>query len=233
MPGNNEYKELYKIIGYRFKNEEMLKTALTHSSYASEHKMGYELNNERLEFIGDAYVDAVVGVKLFEIMGKAHEGVLSKRRADVVCEASLYDTAVSMGLGRFLLLGKGEDASGGREKPSILSDALEALIGAIYIDGGYEAVQKTVLKLLGDKIKLASEGKLSSDFKTKLQEYLQDRDHNVRIEYRVIDQSGPDHNKEFTVAALANNVALGIGTGASKAKAEQAAAENALSKGKK
>ncbi len=229
----NNYDELYRIIGYRFNDETLLKTALTHSSYAAEHKLGYEQNNERLEFIGDAYVDAVVGMKLFEIMDKAHEGVLSRRRADVVCESTLAEIATDMKLGEFLLLGKGEAVSGGSMKPSILSDAFEALMGAIFIDGGYKAVKDVILRLLGKKIVLASEGKLSSDHKTKLQEYLQDRDHNVKIEYRVIDQSGPDHMKHFTVAVFANGVGLGTGSGASKAKAEQAAAENALSKGVK
>ena len=227
----NNYDELYKIIDYRFNDEDLLRKALTHSSYAAEHKIGYENNNERLEFIGDAYIDAVVGIRLYEIMDKAHEGTLSRRRADVVCEASLADTAVSIGLGKFLLLGRGEDSSGGREKPSILSDAFEAVMGAIFIDGGYESVKRAILRLLGDKIDSAALGKLSSDFKTKLQEYLQSQDHNVKIEYKVVDESGPDHMKEFTVAAIANGVALGMGTGASKAKAEQAAAENALSKG--
>ena len=104
-------------------------------------------------------------------------------------------------------------------------------MGAIFIDGGYETVKRVILRLLGEKIEAAAEGKLSSDFKTKLQEYLQNKDHNVKIEYKVIDESGPDHMKEFTVVAIANGIALGIGSGASKAKAEQAAAENALSKG--
>ncbi len=227
----NDFDELYKIIGYRFRDETLLKNALTHSSYASEHKMRYEMNNERLEFIGDAYVDAVVGMKLFEIMNGAHEGILSRRRADVVCEATLAETAMDMGLGDYLLLGKGEALNGGAGKPSILSDAFEALMGAIFIDGGYKAVKEVILRLLSNKIEMASEGKLNSDHKTKLQEFLQEKDHNVKIEYRVIDQSGPDHNKQFTVAAFANGVGLGIGSGASKAKAEQAAAENALSKG--
>lgn len=227
----NNYDELYKIIGYRFNDEALLETALTHSSYAAEHQMGYENNNERLEFIGDAYVDAVVGTKLFEMMGRAHEGILSRRRADVVCEATLAEVATDMGLGDFLKLGKGEAANGGSGKPSILSDAFEALMGAIFLDGGYDAVKEVILRLLIDKIEMASEGKLNSDHKTKLQEYLQEKDHNVKIEYRVIDQRGPDHKKQFTVAAIANGVGLGIGSGASKAKAEQAAAENALSKG--
>lgn len=227
----SKYEELYEITGYRFIDEDLLRNALTHSSYAGEHHMGYELNNERLEFIGDAYVDAVVGSRLFEIMEKAHEGKLSRCRADVVCEATLAETAAAMELGRFLMLSKGEDQNGGRDKPSILSDAFEALIGAIFLDGGYEAVKSVILRLLGEKIQLASEGKLNCDHKTRLQEYLQDKDHNVKLVYKVIDQSGPDHNKRFTVAAIANDIALGIGTGGSKAKAEQAAAENALSKG--
>ena len=153
-----DLEKLYGLIGYRFKNEKLVKTALTHSSYASERKLGYERNNERLEFIGDAYVDAVVGARLFEIMGSAHEGILSRCRADVVCEDSLAGTASEMGLGEFLYLGKGEEASGGRNKASILADAFEALIGAIIVDGGYEAGKKVILGLLNDKIGLPPRG---------------------------------------------------------------------------
>ena len=226
-----DYDELYSIIDYRFGNEKLLRNALTHSSYASEHRLGYERNNERLEFIGDAFVDAVVGAELFSMMGKAHEGMLSRCRADVVCEDSLADAASKMGLGRFLMLGKGEDASGGRSKPSILADAFEALMGAIILDGGYDNGKRVILSLLSGKIRMAAEGKLNTDFKTRLQEKLQDRDHNVRIEYRISGQSGPDHNKTFTVEVLADSRVLGTGSGQSKAKAEQAAAEDALSKG--
>ena len=226
-----DYEKLYKLIGYRFKSEKLLKTALTHSSYASEHKLGYERNNERLEFIGDAYVDAVVGAKLFEIMGSAHEGILSRCRADVVCEDSLADTASEMGLGEFLYLGKGEEASGGRRKASILADAFEALVGAIILDGGYDAGRDTILRLLEKRINLGAQGKLNKDYKTKLQEKLQESDHNVKIEYRKIAESGPDHNKTFTIEVEINGKTAGRGTGQSKAKAEQAAAEDALSKG--
>ncbi len=226
-----DYEKLYKLIGYRFRNEKLLKTALTHSSYASEQKLGYERNNERLEFIGDAYVDAVVGAELFDIMGTAHEGALSRCRADVVCEDSLAEAAHSMGLGEFLYLGRGEESSGGREKASILADAFEALVGAIILDGGYEAGKQVILRLLSEKIKLGAAGKLNKDFKTKLQEKLQETDHNVRIEYRKVAESGPDHNKTFTIEVLINGVSAGTGTGQSKAKAEQAAAEDALSKG--
>ena len=226
-----DYEKLYKLIGYRFRNEKLLKTALTHSSYASEQKLGYERNNERLEFIGDAYVDAVVGAELFDIMGTAHEGALSRCRADVVCEDSLAEAAHSMGLGEFLYLGRGEESSGGREKASILADAFEALVGAIILDGGYEAGKQVILRLLSEKIKLGAAGKLNKDFKTKLQEKLQETDHNVRIEYRKVAESGPDHNKTFTIEVLINGASAGTGTGQSKAKAEQAAAEDALSKG--
>ena len=226
-----DYEKLYKVMGYRFKNEKLLKNALTHSLYASEQKLGYEHNNERLEFIGDAYVDAVVGAELFDIMGTAHEGALSRCRADIVCEASLAEAAADMGLGEFLYLGRGEESSGGREKASILADAFEALIGAIILDGGYDAGKEVILRVLSEKIKLGAEGKLNKDYKTKLQEKLQETDHNVRIEYRKVAESGPDHNKTFTIEVLINCKTAGSGTGQSKAKAEQAAAEDALSKG--
>ena len=226
-----DYEKLYKVMGYRFKNEKLLKNALTHSSYASEQKLCYEHNNERLEFIGDAYVDAVVGAELFDIMGTAHEGALSRCRADIVCEASLAEAAADMGLGEFLYLGRGEESSGGREKASILADAFEALIGAIILDGGYDAGKEVILWVLSEKIKLGAEGKLNKDYKTKLQEKLQETDHNVRIEYRKVAESSPDHNKTFTIEVLINCKTAGSGTGQSKAKAEQAAAEDALSKG--
>ena len=211
-----DLEKLYELIGYRFNNEKLVKTALTHSSYASERKLGYERNNERLEFIGDAYVD---------------EGILSRCRADVVCEDSLAGTASEMGLGEFLYLGKGEEASGGRNKSSILADAFEALVGAIILDGGYEAGRDAILRLLEERIILGAQGKLNKDYKTRLQEKLQEADHNVRIEYRKVAESGPDHNKTFTIEVEINGKTAGRGTGQSKAKAEQAAAEDALSKG--
>ncbi len=176
-------------------------------------------------------MDAVVGARLFEIMGSAHEGILSRCRADVVCEDSLAGTASEMRLGEFLLLGKGEEASGGRNKASILADAFEALVGAIILDGGYEAGREIILKLLEERILLGAQGKLNKDFKTKLQEKLQEEDHNVRIDYRMVAESGPDHNKTFTIEVEINGITAGRGTGQSKAKAEQAAAEDALSKG--
>ena len=222
---------LQEILQYIFRDESLLITALTHSSYASEHGLSYERNNERLEFIGDAYLDAVVGARIFEIMGTAREGTLSRNRAAVVCEDSLAMVARNMNLGDYLLLGKGEAACGGSDKDSILADALEAVFGAVIADGGFEAGKQLILRLMQDRINLAVEGKLDNDFKSRLQEILQEKYHSVKIKYIPVSESGPDHDKSFTVNVELNGKVLGTGTGKSKAKAEQAAAENVISKG--
>jgi ribonuclease-3 len=227
-----DVKELLDRIGYEFKDTPLLTNALTHSSYSSEHKMEYASNNERLEFIGDAYVDAAVGAELFRIMKDAPEGVLSKNRADVVREESLADAARGIGLGDYIYMGKGEETTGGRDKDSILADAFEALIGAIIVDGGYEAGKKVILGLLNDKIGLAVAGKLRHDYKTMLQEKLQEKNHDLRIKYNTVSESGPDHNKTFNVEVVIGNRKLGRGSGKSKAKAEQEAARDALASGK-
>lgn len=226
-----DVNELLDKIGYRFKDESILRTALTHSSYSSEHKMDYASNNERLEFIGDAFVDAAVGAEIFMIMKEEPEGVLSKNRADVVREESLADVARGIGLGDYIYMGKGEEATGGRNKNSILADCFEALIGAIILDGGYDAGKRVILDLLGEKIELAVAGKLRQDYKTMLQEKIQEKTHDLRIKYTTVSESGPDHNKTFTVEVSAGTTVIGRGTGKSKAKAEQEAAKDALSKG--
>ena len=228
-----EVSELLKKLEYEFRDQSLLVNALTHSSYSSEHKMPYASNNERLEFIGDAYVDAAVGAELFIIMKDAPEGVLSKNRADVVREESLADVARGIGLGDYIYMGKGEESTGGRNKDSILADCFEALIGAVIIDGGYDAGKRVVLDLLSEKISLAVAGKLRNDYKTMLQEKIQEKDHELRIRYSTVSESGPDHNKTFTVEVLAGNDVIGSGTGKSKSKAEQEAAKDALSKGVK
>ena len=228
-----EINELLLTIDYRFTDEDLLRTALTHSSYASEHRLGYDQNNERLEFIGDAYIDAVVGARLFQIMKKDHEGTLSRNRASVVCEASLAEAARSISLGDYMLLGKGEDSSGGRDKDSILADCFEALMGAIILDGGYDAGSRVILDLLDDRIRLAVMGKLNKDYKTRLQEKLQGSDRMRKIRYVIIKEEGPDHRKTFTVNLEINGKVMGTGSGRSKLKAEQAAACDALSKGVK
>ena len=223
--------ELEKVIGYRFRNRDLLITALTHSSYASEHGLSYEMNNERLEFIGDAYLDAVVGNRIFDIMKDAHEGVLSRYRADVVREDSLADTARKVRLGEYLRLGKGEEANGGRDKDSILADAFEAVLGATIIDGGFGEGSRMALDLFAEKIELAVAGKLDRDYKSRLQEALQEKYRSVKISYVPVSESGPDHDKTFSVRVEVDGRVLAEGTGKSKAKAEQAAACEVLTKG--
>ena len=223
--------DLLTRIGYEFKDQSLLTNALTHSSYSSEHRMEYASNNERLEFIGDAYVDAAVGAELFRIMKDAPEGVLSKNRADVVREESLADAAREIGLGDYIYMGKGEESTGGRSKNSILADTFEAMIGAVIIDGGYDAGNRVILSLLGSKIELAVAGKLRQDYKTMLQEKLQEKKRDMRIRYMTVSESGPDHDKTFTVEVMIGNKTLGRGKGKSKSKAEQEAARQALSKG--
>lgn len=226
-----DLKQLEENIAYEFRDKDLLINALTHSSYASEHGLDYSANNERLEFIGDGYLDAIIGTKLFEIMDKAHEGILSKKRADVVREGSLAAIARKISLGDHIRLGKGENAGGGRNKDSVLADAMEALIGATILDGGFDRGRDLVLRLFDDTVRLAVEGKLYSDYKSRLQEILQDKYKNINISYSVIGESGPDHDKTFSVSVLVNGKVLGSGTGKSKAKAEQAAAADVLSKG--
>ena len=228
-----EVSGLLDKIGYEFSDMSLLRNALTHSSYSSEHKMDYASNNERLEFIGDAYVDAAVGAEIFLIMKDAPEGVLSKNRADVVREESLADAARGIGLGDYIYMGKGEEATGGRNKDSILADCFEALIGAIITDSGYDEGRRVVLDLLNDKISLAVAGKLRNDYKTMLQEKIQEKNHDVRIRYNTVSESGPDHNKTFTVEVIAGDISIGRGSGKSKSKAEQEAAKDALSRGVK
>lgn len=227
-------KNLYKLldkIEYDFNNIEYLQTALTHSSYASEHNIEYEKNNERLEFIGDAFIDAVIGQYLFEMMPTAREGTLSRNRADVVCEESLADMARNINLGQYINLGKGEDTNGGRDKDSILADAFEALIGAIILDGGYDEGKRIILKLLNKQVKLAINGKITKDYKSKLQEKIQGKYSRPTIEYEIVSESGPDHCKIFVIELNVNGKILGRGQGRSKIKAEQEAAKMALTKG--
>lgn len=222
------YLALERRIGYSFNDRELLRNALTHSSFANEAGLTYCNNNERLEFIGDAYLDAFVGMKMFTMLPDKHEGVLSKRRADVVCEKSLAEVAREVGLSAFILLGKGESRYGGRDKDSILADAMEAVIGAIVIDGGVAEAERVVLDLFNENITLSVQGRLNQDYKSILQEKLQEKYKSIDIEYREVAESGPDHAKKFIVAVHALGKDLGIGKGRSKKEAEQEAARNVL-----
>lgn len=225
---SRSYSTLQQRIGYKFNDINLLKNALTHSSYANEAGLPFNKNNERLEFIGDAYLDAFIGIALFDLMPKVKEGILSKRRADVVCEKSLAQVAREIGLGEYIFLGNGEELGGGRKKSSILADAVEAIIGAIVLDGGSSEAERVVLDLFNESIVLSVQGRLNQDYKSLLQEKLQDKHKNIQIEYREISEKGPDHAKEFVIALFVNGKKLGTGVGSSKKEAEQNAAGNVL-----
>lgn len=217
---------LEKILGYTFKDRKLLEQALTHSSYANE-KRSKELCNERLEFLGDSVLSTIISRFLFENCPGENEGNMSKNRAYIVCEGSLARIARSMGLGSYLFLGNGEDKSGGRERDSILSDAVEAVIAAMYLDGGMAITEKWVLKALRPIIAEAAQSRMTDDFKTLLQEKYQ-ANGKSDIEYEVVAEEGPAHNKCFTVAVKVSGKILGSGKGRSKKTAEQAAAREAL-----
>ena len=189
--------EFEKIIGYKFNNIKILEESLTHSSYSNEDKAYNKVNNERLEFLGDAVLSISVSRYIFDEFPDYPEGDLTKLRAQVVCEDTLSLVAANLNLGKYLLLGKGEESSGGRERKSILADAVEAVIAAIYLDGGYKQAEKFVLNNLTEYIKLAVKGKIITDFKSYLQEYYQSKSQSCKIRYVVTKEEGPDHDKVF------------------------------------
>ena len=214
-------------INYEFKNKEYILEALTHSSYSNENK-NYPFN-ERLEFLGDSVLSIVISDYIFKKETKLPEGELTKIRANIVCEESLSEVSKNIHLGKYMLLGKGEEATGGRERISILADALEAVIAAIYLDGGIKCAREFILtnmeKIINDSIK----GKIFRDYKTCLQEVLQSNGEN-NIWYKLIEEKGPDHNKRFVMEVGINDTVLGVGEGKSKKDAEQVAAKCALDK---
>ena len=221
---NNNLKELEEIIGYKFKNRHYLEQAMTHSSYANEKKLGKLGCNERLEFLGDAVLELISSDFLYREFPQVPEGELTKKRASLVCEPSLAYCAREFGLPQFLMLGKGEDMTGGRNRDSIVSDATEALLGAIYLDGGFANAKEFVLRFILNDME---HKQLFYDSKTILQEIVQE-DGSGPVEYPLIREEGPDHNKSFTVKAVVNGRVCGQGTGHTKKAAEQAAAYEAL-----
>lgn len=214
-------------LGYRFSAPDLLLQALTHRSFHNECPGGDEPHNERLEFLGDAVVELCVSNQLMERLPDAREGELTKLRAMVVSETSLARCALECAIGDHLRLGRGEDQSGGRQKPSILADAFEALLGAVYLDGGYRAANAAVERLLGPLMDAALEGELDRDHKTRLQELAQRVRHQMP-RYVVVEEQGPDHSKMFTVAVHLGDAEVARGEGPSKKAAEQAAALRAL-----
>lgn len=224
LTNNKKIEEFEKIIGYSFRNKSLISEALTHSSYANEHRLNYMSNNERLEFLGDAVLEISISEYLYNRYPDEPEGYLTKMRASIVCEPTLALCSKDIRLGEFLLLGKGEELTGGRERKSITSDAFEAVIGAIYLDGGFanakEFIDKFILADIKDK-------QLFYDSKTILQEIVQAKG-DKNLVYKLVGENGPDHNKQFEVNAMLGDEIVGKGIGRTKKAAEQEAAYNAI-----
>ena len=217
--------ELEAAIGYTFENPELLTEALTHSSYAHEQHKNMKYN-ERLEFLGDAVLSIVVSDYIYEHCPELPEGELTKLRASLVCEKSLFDFAKVIDLGAYLRLSNGERRNGGAKRPSIVSDAFEALIAAIYLDGGMEPARKHILRFVVPEIENHKNHSFK-DYKTALQEIIQ-KNPGEKLEYKLVGSSGPDHNKHFKVEVCLNSNVIGRGGGKSKKEAEQQAAREAL-----
>ena len=220
-------QELEKKLNYTFRNPALLQEALSHSSYANEHRGGHLRSNERLEFLGDAVLGFVTAEYLFARHPEAPEGDLTRIRAALVCEQSLYEVARRLDLGRYLMLGKGEETGGGRNRTSILADATEAVFAAVYLDGGMEAVNPLIHRCLLDAQRESVVEEKRRDYKTALQELVQRQADQV-LSYRMAGEQGPDHDKTYQAEVLLNGSVVGSGSGHSKKEAEQAAAKAAL-----
>ena len=214
-------------IKYEFKNKVLLRKALMHSSYANEQRARHLQNNERLEFLGDSVLGFVTADYLYNQFPELPEGELTKLRAAIVCEQALYEVAKELGIDGAICLGHGEESSGGRQRPSILADAVEALLGAIYLDGGIEPAREFVLSFIPKSAERARQGRMFKDYKTTLQEIVQ-KNRQETLEYRLAGTSGPDHDKTFDMELLLNSNVFASGQGRSKKEAEQMAAKQAL-----
>ena len=223
---NRQLRELEQKTGYEFQNKKLLFQAMTHSSYANEHHMDKSRCNERLEFLGDAVLEVVSSDFLFHKYKKLPEGDLTKMRASIVCEPTLALCAGDLSLGDYLLLGKGEEATGGRERNSVVSDAMEALIGAIYLDGGFASAKEFISRFILNDIE---HKQLFFDSKTILQEMVQAMG-ETPLSYELIREEGPDHNKIFEARALIGEEEVGRGTGRTKKAAESMAAYRGILK---
>ncbi len=217
-------KALEEKLGYTFQDPSLLVHALTHSSYANEHKNEGLTSNERLEFLGDSVLGMVVADHLYRTHPDMPEGELTRTRAALVCEESLHDVAKSLNLGEYLRLGKGEDAGGGRSRPSILADATESLLAAVYLDGGIAQARRLIRKLILDQER---EKAVDRDYKTALQELVQ-RTPGSAIAYRLVKETGPDHCRVFVMEVTIGGTAAGQGEGRTKKEAEQMAAKAAI-----
>ena len=218
------FEKLENSIGYNFKNKELLKKALTHTSYAYEKHIE---SNEKLEFLGDSILEYISSKYIYNNYSILREGEMTKVRAEVVCEDSLYNVAKAHNFSDFILIGKSESNTGGKFKPAILADSIEATIAAIYFDGGLDEAEKFIINNLKDAIEKSTKNVGMKDFKTVLQEKLQENG-DVCIRYTVIKETGPDHNKTFTVKVEVNGKELAIGEGKTKKHAEMNAAKKSL-----
>lgn len=219
-------KALEENLGYSFKNKRLLENALTHSSYANEVRNGVS-SNERLEFLGDSVLSVIVSSYIYENFKKKPEGELTRLRSSLVCEKTLCSFSRKLNLGEYLLLGKGERKNGGAERDSILADAFEALLAAVYLDGGIEPARRLVMCFILKELETYDVKADFKDYKTLLQEIIQ-RNPEESVNYVLIDEKGPDHNKQFTVEVRLNSNTIGTGTGKSKKDAEEMAAKQAL-----
>jgi len=222
-------QELEKKLNYTFRNPALLGEALSHSSYANEHRSAHLNSNERLEFLGDSVLGFVTAEYLFAHHPDLPEGDLTRIRAALVCEQSLYEVAQKLGLGQYLKLGRGEEAGGGRERTSILADATEAIFAAVYLDGGIGEASALIHRVLLDAEREEVVEERRRDYKTALQELVQRQADQV-LSYRMVGEQGPDHAKIFSAEVLLNGESVGSGSGHSKKEAEQAAAKAALQK---
>ena len=220
-------KDLEKAIGYQFRDLSLLQNALAHSSYANERWHNSLMSNERLEFLGDSVLGMLVANYLYRTFPNRPEGELTRMRADMVCEKTLARVAGQLELGKHLLLGKGEEQGGGRSRESILADAVESVIAACYLDGGMEAAKAFVEKFI--LVTVPTQKMNNADYKTALQELVQQKK-NQTLSYRLVGESGPDHDKKFEVELTLNGTVVGTGTGSSKKRAEQQAAQAAMEK---
>lgn len=218
---------LERKLGLNFSDQNLLRRALTHKSYVNERGQKKLKDNERLEFLGDSVLDLIVSRHIFVNYPNHPEGELAKIRSVVVSAPILAEVAGKLELGKYMLLGKGEELTGGRERNSILADCLEAVVGAIYLDRGLELAREFILDLLSSQIETVECGEYIRDYKTMLQELIQ-QDSDFRPEYEVVAEKGPDHNKKFTVEVTLDGKTIGIGKGDSKKKAEQKAAKEAI-----
>ena len=222
----NVTEELEKKLGYSFQDTTLLETALSHSSYANENKsLGLE-SNERLEFLGDSVLGQIVASYLYRTYPKMPEGQMTRLRADLVCETSLYEVSQKLELGRYIRLGRGEEHTGGRQRESILADAVEAIIAAMYLDGGIDISKQFIDRYILAGFE-AEEAHSVTDYKTALQEHVQRRAGQV-LGYELVSESGPDHRKTFTMCVSLNGRPIGEGSGRTKKEAEQNAAKSGL-----